>query len=168
MAERCRNHLVGRLSLREMVMEAECSCGAEIEAWQDECRDCELADVMGASEDRRWTSRGNGRGAAPALRTALKDKWGHKHQFYALRWRERGLVKFGVTANLRDRIKRIEAQAGEPLELMGACHISHVLAETGFHAMMNGSAEKFSGEWYYWTPRIEALVDKLKMAPRAA
>jgi hypothetical protein len=144
----------------------ECACGAQIDPWREECEACELAEVMGCSEDRRFKSRGSG--MASGLRSRLKSYWSHEPQFYVLRWRERGLVKIGVTKDLQNRQAELEELAGEPLDLIAHGPISRVSGETGFHAAMNGEPEKFSGEWYYWTPRLEALVERLKLAPQAA
>jgi len=146
----------------------ECACGAQIDPWREECEECELADVMGCGEDRRFKSRGDGMTARPELRTKLRSRWGHELQFYVLQWRKRGLVKIGVTRNIEERKADLEELAGEPLDLVAHGPISRASGETGFHAAMNGEPEKFSGEWYYWSPRLEALVERLKLAPRAA
>ena len=146
----------------------ECACGAQIDPWREECEECELAEVMGCGEDRRLKFRGDGMATAKKLRSSVKSRWGHDNQFYVLRWRKRELVKIGVTSDLPTRIADLEDLAGEPLELVASGCISRISGETGFHAAMTGEPEKFSGEWYYWTPRLEALVERLKLAPQAA
>ena len=146
----------------------ECSCGVEIEVWREQCADCEIQDVMGAGPDRRLAPNGCAMRATGCLRTKRPSALGHDMRFYVLRWRKRGLVKIGATSNLPQRMQELQRQAGEPLELVTEGHLADYGAETAFHAMMNGSAEKFSGEWYYWSPRIESLVERLKMAPARA
>lgn len=146
----------------------ECNCGVEIEAWRELCKDCEILDVMGAGPDRRFMPKGDAMRTDAGLRSGLKSKMGHDVMFYVLRWPKRGLVKIGATSNLDKRIRDLVDLAGEDLFLVASGRLTDYGAETAFHSMMNGSSEKFSGEWYYWTPRIEALVEKLKLAPRAA
>jgi len=146
----------------------ECACGAAIEPWREQCQDCELIEVMGCSDDRRHEPKGGARSSGRTLRTRRKTQYGHDLQFYVLRWRKRGLVKIGATSDLESRIDAIQRQAGEPLELVTHGPLSMLGGETGFHAGMIGEPEKFSGDWYYWTPRLESLVHKLAAARIAA
>lgn len=145
----------------------ECACGVEIEAWREQCDDCDLAEVMGSAPAARGKRLCSGMAVRPALRSKLPSKWGGDLELYVLRWKKRGLVKIGATSNLDRRRADLERLAGEPLELVAHVPLSNVGAEIGFHADMAGASDKMSGEWYHWTPRMETLVERLKLAPQA-